>query len=105
MARTVSVTIPHSLGAQEAKRRLADGLETLKTQYADRLSEAQVAWRDNHADLRVGALGQTIDARLDVEAQALRIEVDLPWILAMLAAPLQAALTKTGQETLRIGRD
>ncbi len=102
MAKTLAVTLPHSLGAAEAKRRISSGIESLRQQYAAQLTQADIAWQGDHADLRVGALGQTINARVDVGDDQLHIEVDLPWLLQKLAAPVQAFLTRKGEDTLRL---
>ena len=104
MAKTLAVTLPHSLGADEAKRRISNGVETLRQQYATQVTQADIAWRDNHAEMKLTALTQTVTARIDVSDDQLHIEVDLPWLLQKLAEPVQAFLTRKGEETLRIGK-
>ena len=104
MAKTLSVTLPHSLGAAEAKRRISSGIDSLRQQYASQISQAEIVWQDDHAEIKVGALGQTIHARIDVGDDQLHIEVDLPWLLQKLAQPVQAFLTRKGEDTLRIGK-
>ena len=104
MGQPLTVTIPHSLGAAQAKRRIAEGVETLRQQYASQITRADIAWQGDRAELQVGALGQAIKARIDVQEDHLRIEVDLPWLLQKLAGPLESFLARTGAETLRIGK-
>jgi hypothetical protein len=50
-------------------------------------------------NLRVVAFGQTATAQVYVLDDALRIEVQLPWILAALAGILKS----NAEESLRIG--
>ena len=104
MAKTLSVTLAHSLGAVEARRRLNSAIESLRQQYASQISQADIVWQGDHADMKVGALGQTISARVDVGEDQLHIEVDLPWLLQKLAEPVQAFLTRRGDDMLRIGK-
>ena len=104
MGKPLTVTIPHSLGAAQAKRRIAEGVDTLRQQYASQITRADIAWQGDKAALQVGALGQVIHARIDVQEDHLRIEVDLPWLLQKLAGPLESFLTRTGAETLKIGK-
>ena len=104
MAKPLIITIPHSLGAAEAKRRISEGIEHLRQQHAAQITRADVEWQGDRAELKVGALGQTTNARVDVSEDALRIEVDLPWLLQKLAGPLEAFLARTGAETLKIGK-
>ena len=104
MGKPLSVTIPHSLGAAQAKQRISQGVESLRQQYASQITRADIAWQGDKAELQVGALGQVIKARIDVQEDHLRIEVDLPWLLQKLARPLESFLTRTGADTLRIGK-
>lgn len=104
MAKPLIVTLPHSLGAAQAKQRISDGCERLRQQYASQVSRADIAWRGDQAQVKVVALGQTINARIDVHHDHLLIEVDLPWLLQKLAQPVERFLTRTGAETLRIGK-
>jgi hypothetical protein len=102
MAKPLTVTIPHSLGAARAKQRISEEIETLQQQYASQITRADVAWQGDLAQLQVGALGQTINARIDVQEDHLNIEVELPWLLQKLAGPLETFLARTGAETLRL---
>ena len=104
MGKPLTVTIPHSLGAAQAKHRIAEGVESLRQQYASQITRADIVWRGDKAELQVGALGQAIHARIDVQEDNLRIEVDLPWLLQKLARPLESFLTRTGAETLKISK-
>jgi hypothetical protein len=51
----------------------------------------------------VGALGQKVTAQLDVEPAQVRLEVQLPWLLAALANKIQPYLEKSGADMLRLG--
>jgi hypothetical protein len=104
MGKPLTVTIPHSLGAAQARQRISQGVESLRQQYASQITRADIAWQGDKAELQVGALGQVIKARIDVQEDHLRIEVDLPWLLQKLAHPLESFLTRTGADTLRIGK-
>jgi hypothetical protein len=54
------------------------------------------------ANLRVVAFGQTATAQVYVLDDALRIEVQLPCILAALTGKIQAILKSNAEESLRI---
>jgi len=102
MADDIVLTFAHDLGVEEATRRLQSGLERLKSEFAGRLTTADVTWQGPHADLRVGAFGQIITAALDVEAKQIRIAIQLPRILAALATPIKRYLDRAGPEILRL---
>ena len=104
MGKPLTVTIPHSLGAAQAKQRISEGCERLRQQYASQITRADIVWQGDKAELQVGALGQVIHARIDVQEDHLNIEVELPWLLQKFARPLETFLARTGAETLKIGK-
>jgi len=102
MQKSIVVTVSHDLGIETARARVAAGLEQLRRDYVDKLAHSEVAWTDNTAALKIVAFGHAMQARVDVLADALRIEVWLPWIFAALAGPIQSALAQRAGETLQI---
>jgi hypothetical protein len=103
MSKSIVVTMPHDLGAEVAKKRVAERIELLRHDYIDKLAYSEVNWTGNRANLRVVAFGQTATAQLDVQSDSLRIEVQLPWILAALSNKIQDVLTNNAKDSLRIG--
>lgn len=102
MTKSIVITVPHSLAAPEAKRRIAAGMETLRSSYIDKLAASRVTWTGERADIEVVAMGQTVNAELQVFAESVRIEVHLPWILGILGSRLQGVLTTSARESLKI---
>ena len=103
MSNSIVITVPHRLGVEEAKRRIAEQLEHLRRDYIDKLAYSEVNWDADTADLRVVALGQTVMGKICVMSDSLRIEVQLPWILAALTDKIQGVLKSKAEESLRIG--
>jgi hypothetical protein len=84
MNKPIVVTVPHNLGAEAAKNRVSKGIDRLKADYLDKLARTEVHWTGNRADLRVSALGQTVNAQLDVLDDALCIEMQFQGLLSGL---------------------
>jgi len=103
MSNSIVITLPHRLGVEEAKRRISGGIELLRRDYIDKLAYSEANWNGDSANLRVVAFGQTATAQLYVMNDALRIEVQLPWILAALTGKIQRVLKTNAEESLRIG--
>jgi Putative polyhydroxyalkanoic acid system protein (PHA_gran_rgn) len=103
MSNSIVITLPHRLGAEEAKRRIAGGIELLRRDYIDKLAYSEVNWNGDMANVRVVAFGQAVTAQLYVMNDALRVEVQLPWILSALTGKIQSVLKTSAQESLRIG--
>jgi Putative polyhydroxyalkanoic acid system protein (PHA_gran_rgn) len=95
--------VPHRLGAEEAKRRIAERIELLRRDYIDKLAYSEANWNGETAHLRVVVFGQTATAQLYVMNDALRVEVQLPWILAALTGKIQGVLKSSAEDSLRIG--
>jgi hypothetical protein len=102
MAKPIVVSIPHSLGAEEAQRRLTQGLGRLEQEFKAFLSSSSVAWKANHADLAVGAMGQYVRAGIDVFDDMVRLEVQLPWLLSRLQTRVAEFLERQGHKALQI---
>ena len=98
MDKSIVVTVPHDLGADAAKNRVAKEIERLRTDYLDKIARSEVSWSGNKADMRVSALGQTLTAQFDVQNDSLRIEVRLLGILSGLLNKTQDRLIAQRQK-------
>ena len=84
MSNSIVITVPHRLGAKEAKRRIAEQIELLRRNYIDKLAYSEANWNGDTANLRVVAFGQTATAQVYVLDDALRMKCNspgslLPW--------------------------
>ena len=96
MSKPVVVSIPHSLGKEEAIRRLKGGLGRVQSQFGSALTSVEDTWTGDHMDFRVTALGQAVTGGLDVMEDSVRLEVQLPWMLAMFAEKAKGLIQKQG---------
>ena len=74
MSRPVTVTIPHTLGKDEARRRIETGFGQMRR--------------------------QKLSGQLDVRDDAVQIQIDLPEVLAALADKITGKLKEEGQKLL-----
>jgi hypothetical protein len=95
MSAPLVVSIPHSLGREEAMRRLKAGLTRAATSVPV-LKVDEERWEDNRMIFRVRALGQAASGHLDVDDTHVRLEVTLPWLLQRFAEVAQAAIRSRG---------
>jgi hypothetical protein len=99
-SKTITVTIPSRVGPVETKRRLEDGVRHLRTQYASQIASVEENWTGDHMDFKVNALGQSLTGRLDVLAEAVKVEIDLPWLLAAFAEKIKGEIEQRGRKLL-----
>jgi hypothetical protein len=99
MQQPIHVDLPHSLGRDEAQRRIAANIHKLQG-YIPGGAQVTSNWSGNRLDMTVGAMGQQVDAQIDVEDRYVRCHLQLPGMLAMLAKPIEAMLRAKGGDLL-----
>ena len=97
MSRPFVVTIPHRLGKQEAVRRLKTGFSNVRSNFGESFVVVKDAWEGDHLDFRASLLGQTTTGTVDVADDHVRLEVQLPWVLSLLAGKAKALVQKEGK--------
>jgi len=103
MSRPVSVTIPHNLGKDEARRRIEEGFGRMRQQLTGGMGAMlsfQDRWEGDRLNFEGGGLGQKMTGRLDIRDDAVAIEIDLPEILAAIADKITGRLKTEGQKLL-----
>ena len=95
MSQPITVDVPHSLGAAEAKRRIQANIGGLGSKLP---AGAQVRpiWEGDRLKLDVTMLGQTAEAELDILDSLVRIKVLLPPALAFFRQAIEAGLRQGG---------
>jgi Putative polyhydroxyalkanoic acid system protein (PHA_gran_rgn) len=91
----VTVTISHRLGRDEAKRRIDSGLGTIRNDLAQFVKSLDYTWEDHRLDFRATAMFQTITGRIEVYEEFVKVELDLPRLLHMLAKTIAGRIEKT----------
>jgi hypothetical protein len=89
MARPLIVTIPHTLGQEEAMRRLKPGFARA-TANLPILKFDEQTWADHHMSFKARAMGQAMSGTVDVGESDVRLEVQLPWLLQRFAELVQS---------------
>ncbi|WP_454634565.1 polyhydroxyalkanoic acid system family protein [Bradyrhizobium cenepequi] len=96
MSAPLVVSIPHSLGREEAMRRLKTGLSRAASSVPV-LKVDEERWEDNRMIFRVRALGQAATGHVDVDEDHVKVEVTLPWLLQRFAEVAQTMIRDRGR--------
>ena len=96
MERPIEVDLPHKLGREEARRRIANNVHKLADHIPGGTAQVQSQWHGDVLDLSVQAMGQAVDTAIEVQDAIVRVRVKLPGLLGMFARPIEAALQKKG---------
>lgn len=101
MAKPVSISISHDLGREAALNRLRGGIDRIRDRLGMvRMQLVEERWEGDSLHFGVAALGHTVHGRVDVEDALVRVEVILPWMLAVFAEKLKIGVEKQGQVLL-----
>jgi len=87
-AHPIHVDLPHKLGRAEARRRIEGNVDKLAG-YIPGGATVTHQWQGDQLRLSIGAMGQSVDASVDVEEA-----------LGLMAKPIEAALRSKGSDLL-----
>lgn len=107
MSRPVSVTIPHTLGKEEARRRIEAGFGDMRQKMLGgalgmmaKMFTLTDSWNGDQLQFEGSGMGQKLTGRLDVREDAVQIEIDLPDMLAAIADKVTGTLKAEAQKLL-----
>ena len=104
MQRPIDMTMPHSLGKDTAKQRLAANIHKLADHIPGGAAEVTDSWAGDTLNLTVKAMGAAVVAAIIVEEKQVRCHITLPGMLALFARPIEAMLKAKGPELLEAPR-
>jgi Putative polyhydroxyalkanoic acid system protein (PHA_gran_rgn) len=93
----ITISIPHTLGRTEARRRIETGFANLIGQLPGSGGACSQRWDGDRLTFRVAGLGQTVSGIVDVLDVAVTMEIELPGVLGLIASGLKGRLQKAGQ--------
>jgi hypothetical protein len=99
MSGPITVDLPHRLGAEEAKRRIGANIGSLAG-HLPAGAQVRSAWQGDRLDLGIGAMGQQVEAALDIQDSLVRVTVMLPPALAFFGKAIEAGLRRSAPQLL-----
>ena len=99
MSQPIDVDLPHSLGKDEARRRIANNVHKLE-EHIPGGAQVQSGWNGDQLNLNIAAMGESVNATIDVMDAKVHLRVLLPGMLGMFSGVVHAALQKKGSVLL-----
>jgi hypothetical protein len=99
------VTISHRLGREEAKRRVAGGLDAIRTDVARYVKTLDYSWTGDNLDFRAVLLLQAITGRLEIGDDFVRVELGLPRLLHLVAGTIAGRIEQRAAALLEPPKD
>lgn len=100
MNKPLTVDLPHSLGVEEARRRMQGSMGKLKDHIPGGSADVRSDWNGDRMNLIVKAMGQEVSANIDVMETVVRVEVMLPGMLSFFGNQIQGYLKSVGGQLL-----
>ncbi|MBX9862495.1 MAG: polyhydroxyalkanoic acid system family protein [Hyphomicrobium sp.] len=96
MSKPLVVSVSHTLGKEEATRRLKSGLAKA-TASLPMFSLDEEVWTGDTMSFRLKAMGQEAFGNVAVAENDVRIEVTLPWLLQRFGEMIQDGIKSKSQ--------
>ena len=95
MAQPIELDLPHNLGREEARRRIAGNIDRLQDHIPGG-AQVQSSWTGDRLDLSVAAMGERVVGSLDVQESKVHLRLALPGMLGMFSGVIAGALKSKG---------
>ncbi|WP_448662143.1 polyhydroxyalkanoic acid system family protein [Sphingomonas sp. CJ20] len=99
MADPITLDIPHKLGREAVRARLAGGVGKLAEMFPGG-GHVEQSWDGDVLHFTVSAMGQKVASRLEVFEEHVHAVVDLPPMLALFAAKIREKLAREAPKLL-----
>lgn len=101
MSKPITITIPHQLGRNEARRRVEDGCRKAAAALPGGAGSYTGRWDGDRFVFAVTAMAQAIDGVVDVGDTEATVEIALPGVLGLVARGLRDRIRAEGQRLLK----
>jgi len=99
----ISVTVPHTVGREEAGERLKGFLSWLKERHKDQVGDLQEEWGENTLKFSFKTYGFKFQGSGVVEDAEVKVDVDLPFAAMMFKGKIESEMRE--MLTKAIGRE
>ena len=97
---TLRASIPHNLGADEAKKRISNLVTDSKTRFSHLATDVQERWDGSVGHFSMKAMGLLVSGTLHVEPSVVNVEIDLPFAALPFRSRIEQQLVTHARELL-----
>ena len=88
----ITLEVPHSLGLEEATRRLKDKFAAAKAEHGARVSNLREEWRDHTLSFALKAMGMGVSGTVAVEPAQVKLDAELPFAASFFKGAIEQRL-------------
>ena len=88
----LSITVPHSLGQDNATERLKERFATARGDYEEHVSNLEEHWDGNTLSFRFTTFGANVKGTVTVEPSQVNVHANLPLMAAMFKGTIETQI-------------
>lgn len=97
---SLTISVPHSLGTEEATARLKTFFGKLKERYQDKMSNLEEQWEGNKLAYAFSTFGFNIKGDLNVEPGEVKVNGSLPFAAMMFKGKIEQSVREELEKVL-----
>ena len=97
---SIKISVPHKLGADEARKRIKNLISDAQRQFGDKVSDVKESWDGNRGDFSFRAMGFSVSGILKVESAVAGVEINLPFAALPLKSRVEKEISNRAKELL-----
>jgi len=96
----INLSVPHALGEEEAKRRVANLIADSRAKFGAHISDVTETWTGNVENFGFRAMGFSIAGKLEVQASQLLIDISFPFAALPFKGRLESEILTHARQLL-----
>ena len=97
---SIKLSVPHKLGAEEAKKRVTKLISDARAQFGHSVSDVKESWTDQRGTFSFRAMGFAISGTLQVDPASVDLEINLPFAALPFKSRIESELSGKAKELL-----
>lgn len=95
---SIKLSVPHKLGADEAKKRIQQLIADTRKQFGHTVSDVKESWTDRRGDFSFRAMGFSVSGILKVEPTTADLEIQLPFAALPFKGRVEKEISNRAKE-------
>jgi hypothetical protein len=96
----IRLSVPHTLGQEEAKKRVANLLAESRVKFGSHVSDVTEAWTGNVDNFSFRAMGFSVSGKLEVQEAQLLVDMDIPFAALPFKGRVESELLAHARQLL-----
>lgn len=96
----IEMSIPHSIGKEEALNRIKNLIGNVQTKFSGQLKDVQQDWNDNEGIFSFSIMGMPVSGKLTVNSSDVALDGKLPMAAALFQGKIKEVIMEEATKVL-----